>query len=205
MKITFLLVLSVILVKSIQSKKPIRTYVVGRKAMISGNPLPGYKVYDPKETRVLYQLKPMSSDVDTIILVDDQKKNIVGNLEGEWTSQWPLEDKFNITFSIYDYNLNKWIDGTIKRDRGFFNQKLQIQWNEFRLVAKKSDFSYTTKLYDERGNDLLSQFRWQSVWSTSATKPKYNLKIFSDKVPDAISFFILAIVDQREVILGEDA
>jgi hypothetical protein len=169
--------------------------------MISGNPLPGYKVYDPKETRVLYQLKPMSSDIDTIILVDDQKKNIVGNLEGEWTSEWPLEDTFNITFSIYDYNLNKWIDGTITRTAGIFSEKYSIRWNEFRLNAKIRSFSVNRKLYDERNNDLISQFRY-SLWSNSLTNPRYDMKIFSDKVPDAITFFLLAIVDQRFVMLS---
>src|SRR5690606_19868556 len=100
------------------------------------------------------------------------KKNIVGNLEGEWTSEWP-EDAFNITFSIYDYALNKWTDGNIKRTATTFSEKYFIQWNGYRLMAKKKFFSYRRQIFNELNNELLAQFRWRSIWASSANT-KYD-------------------------------
>jgi hypothetical protein len=194
MKVFFFLLLFIISVKCIQSKKPIRTYVVRRDVSAVGNPLPEYSVYDTSEKKLSYRLKIVSSDIDTIILVDHPNKNIVANLEGEWTDKI-----FNVSFSIYDSKLSKWTDGNIKRSKGLFFDKFPVVWNGIRLVMKKKPFSLTRQFYEQPANKLIAQFRVRTSW-TAVTRTKFDLKIFSDKVPDAIYFFMLAIVDQRQVI-----
>ncbi len=196
MKTCFFLLLFIFLIKFIESKKTLRTYVVKREAMISGNPLSGYSVYDSKEKTILYRLKTVSTDIDSIMLVDHLTKNIVGNLEGEWT------DVFNVTLSTYDQNLNKWLDGNIKRTVVFLMEKLQIQWNGFRLVMKKRKFSRTRKFYDEQKNDFIAQFRRRARLFDS-TPVKYDLKIYSNKIPDSIYFLILGMTDQREKLTAD--
>jgi len=49
--------------------------------------------------------------IDTIVVTDHSAKNMVANLEGE-----RVHNIFNVSFSIYDKKLDKWIDTNIKKD-----------------------------------------------------------------------------------------
>jgi hypothetical protein len=192
---TFFLLLFIIMIKCIQSKQPIRKYVMRRDISLDGNPLPGYSIYDTYKKKLAYRLRTISTDIDTIMLVDYPKKNIMGNLEGEWA-----DDTFNVTFSIYDYKLNQWIDGTIKKPGATMN-KLTIEWNKSRLVMKEKFFT-GTKIYNEWDDELLAQLQRRSGWSSTSSL-KFDVKIFSDKVSDPIYFFVFAIADQHSIIHHE--
>ena len=64
-------------------------------------------------------------------------------------------------------------------------------------MMKKKLFSIHHKFYDEYEN-VLAQFRMRFRWF-NWTLIKYNLELFSDKLPEIIYFFLIAIVDNRNV------
>ncbi|CAF4923515.1 unnamed protein product, partial [Rotaria magnacalcarata] len=53
------------------------------------------------EKQLLYRIQTSTSDIDAIILVDNPAYNIVANIEGMWA-----DTTFNLTFPVYDYELN---------------------------------------------------------------------------------------------------
>ncbi|CAF0953698.1 unnamed protein product [Rotaria sordida] len=179
------------MIKCIESKKANRTYVVVRNATKHRHELFGFRIFDSKEKTCLYRLRASSRDIDTVILVDNPTKNMVANLEGIW-----IDSTFNVTLSVYDYKLNKWIDGVIQRTSHFWANDYTVEYNNEQLIAKWKLFSTKIKVYHKKQNELLAQFRprtrlllWRPV--------KYDLKIYSNKVPDAIYFFLLLIFDHR--------
>ncbi|CAF4329191.1 unnamed protein product, partial [Rotaria sordida] len=81
MKIICCLLLFILLIKYIESKKAIRTYVVVRNATAHGKPMYGFRIFDSKEKTSLYRIRVSSSDVDSAILVDNLEKNIMANIK----------------------------------------------------------------------------------------------------------------------------
>ncbi|CAF3305431.1 unnamed protein product [Rotaria sp. Silwood2] len=191
MKIICCLLLFILLIKCTEAKKAQRIYVVVRNATSPGKPMYGFRVFDSKEKTCLYRIRVSSSDVDSAILVDNFGKNIMANLEGIW-----IENLVNVTFSLYDSKLHKWTDGFIQRNAHMFSTDYTVQFNKQQLIAKLSNFSKNVKVYDKKSNELLAQF--QSRARLLFWKPvKYDLKIYSNQVPNAIYFFLVLIMDHR--------
>ena len=155
-------------------------------------------VYDSNEKNILYELKTFSSDIDTVIVVDRPENNIVANVEGIW-----IYNKFNVTFSVYDYKLNRWTDGTISRIPHFFSSEYPIKYDNDYFVMKKKIFSSWMKFYHKKYNTLLAEFQKRSRWLF--WKPlKYDLKIYSKKLPDPIYFLALVITDHRRILESQN-
>ncbi|CAF1309171.1 unnamed protein product [Rotaria sordida] len=191
MKIICCLLLFILLIKCTEAKKVHHTYVVVRNVTAPGKPMYGFRIFDSKEKTCLYRIRVLSKDVDTAILVDNFGKNIIANLEGIW-----IEKLVNVTFSIYDSKLNKWTDGFIQRNYHLFSSDYIIQFNNQQLIAKSKNDSKNVKVYDKKKNELLAQFRYRTRWLFSKSV-KYDLKIYSNQVPDAIYFFLVLILDHQ--------
>ncbi|CAF5113545.1 unnamed protein product, partial [Rotaria magnacalcarata] len=125
-----------IFIKCIDSKEPIRSYVAIKNKTTTKGFIHEIAICDSQEKKVLYRLKTSTSDIDTIILVDQQTKNIVANLEGIW-----VDGTFNVTFSIYDTKLNKWTDGTIKRIARVADDDYAIKYNNHHLNTDRRWYS----------------------------------------------------------------
>lgn len=191
MKLFCLLLLLIITIECIQSKKTIvRTYTIHRNNVVKENQLSAYTVYDLSGKNILYQLKPTSTDIDTIVVTDHPAKNMVANLEGEWIAKI-----FNVTFSIYDKKLNDWIDGTIKKDSKGFGEKYSVEWNSKHLNTKSKLFSSKVQVYNTHQKELVAEFGHRDWFSSRSIV--FALKTYTDQVPDIIYFFLLAIKDHR--------
>jgi len=191
MKLLCLLLSLAITIEYIQSKQTVhRTYIIHRDNVIQKNKLSAYTVYDSSGKIILYRLKPSSTDIDTIIVVNHPAKDMVANLEGEW-----VEQTFNVTFSIYDKKLGKWIDGNIKKDPSSAFDKYFIVWNMKNLSTKGKIFSSRVRVYNTNQKELLAEFR-RRYWH-SFIKRQFELKTYSSEYPDIIYFFVLAINDHR--------
>ncbi|CAF1016328.1 unnamed protein product [Rotaria sordida] len=191
MKIICCLLLFILLIKYIEAKKVHRTYVVVRNATAPVKPMYGFKIFDSKEKTCLYRIRVSSKAVDSAILVDNFEKNIMANLEGIW-----IEKLLNVTFSIYDSKLNKWTDGFIQRNAHLISVDYIIQFNNQQLIATWKSFSKKVNVYNKKKNELLAQFQHRTRWLFSKSV-KYDLKIYSNQVPDAIYFFLVLILDHR--------
>ncbi|CAF3268857.1 unnamed protein product [Rotaria sp. Silwood2] len=191
MKIIPYLLLFILLVKYIESKRADRTYVLVENARSNRLELNGYTIFDSKEKRSLYRLTASISDIDSAILFDDSGNNIIANLEGVW-----IGGKVNATFSIYDSKLNKWTDGNIQRTAHWFSVDYTVEYNNEQVIANRKNKASKGKIYHKKKNELLAKFHVRSQW-VSETPRKYNLEIYSNKVPDAIHFFLLLIMDHR--------
>lgn len=192
MKLFSLLLFFIITIQYIQSKKPIRTYVVKRENKLVGKQLSGYTVYDSNEKNILYRLKASSTDIDTMILTNYPAKNMIANIEGEW-----VEKVFNDTFTIYDKKSNKYIDGTITIDSNSWLANYLIFWNSKHLNTKRSSVGISTSVFSTYQKELLAEFRYRYRTRWFSTVVKYQLKIYSDYVSDAIYFLLVAIEDHR--------
>ncbi|CAF1464850.1 unnamed protein product [Rotaria sordida] len=191
MKIICCLLLFILLIKCIETKKVHRTYVVERNTTAREKSMYGFRILDSNEKTCLYQIRVSSKDMDTAILVDDIGKNIVANLKGTW-----IKNSINVTFSINDSHLNKWTDGFIQRNDNWLSIDYATQSNNQQLIARSSTFLKKVKIYDKKKNELIAQFRQRTRW-TSSKPVKYILKIYSNQVPDAIYFFLVLIMDHR--------
>ncbi|CAM4871274.1 unnamed protein product [Rotaria socialis] len=83
MKIFSVLLFLIIFTKYTESKSLRRSYLV---------------VKSSDEKKLLYRIQTSTSDIDTIILVDNP---IVANTEGIW-----VDKTVNVTFSLYGYELD---------------------------------------------------------------------------------------------------
>ncbi|CAF1245613.1 unnamed protein product [Rotaria sp. Silwood1] len=191
MKVICCLLLFILLIKCNEAKKAQRMYVVVRNATTPGKPMYGFRIFDSKEKTCLYRIRVSSSDVDSAILVDNLGKNIMANLKGIW-----IENLVNVSFSVYDSKLNKWTDGFIKINAHVLSLDYIIQFNNEQLIANLGNFSKKIKVYDKKKNELLAEFRVRSRWLPWSSA-KYDLKIYSNQVPDAIHFFLVLIMDHR--------
>jgi hypothetical protein len=196
MKLFSLLFFLIVTIQYIQSGKTLRTYIVERDNPIRERRLSAYTIYDSTGKNILYQLKSTSTDIDTLILRKYPAKNIVANLEGEW-----VVDVFNVTFSIYDKKSTKWIDGTIKQNKGLFKSSYLVTWDAVTWNSKYMEtgnkfFSDTLQVFSTSPKVLLAEIRKRTPWFSRSVK--FYVKIYSDLVPDAIYFFLMAIKDHRK-------
>ncbi|CAF3209001.1 unnamed protein product [Rotaria sp. Silwood2] len=191
MKIIYFLLLFIVPIKCIEWKKENHTYVVVPNKTIRPNQLYGFRIFDSKQKTLLYQLKVSSKDMDTAMLVDNPTKNMVGNLEGIW-----IDKAFNITFSVYDNKLIKWTDGIIQSKWHLLSPYYTMEYNNEQFIAKWKGVSRQANVYTKNQNELLAEWRPPTL-SLLWKYPKYNLKIYSNKLPDAIYFFLLLVMDHR--------
>jgi hypothetical protein len=183
----------------VESKPKVnRSFLVVADARTKAKPLPGFSVFDSTGKKLLYRLKTSSTDIDSMILIDYPAKNMVANAEGEW-----IDNIFNVSLSIYDYKLNKWTDASFRKIFDLFTGKYQILWNNESLIIKRGFFTKTIKMYNEKQNVLIAEFRYRSIWRSGFTY-KYDLKIYSDKLSDAIYLFAVAIMHHTQKVSSEN-
>ncbi|CAF4111011.1 unnamed protein product [Rotaria magnacalcarata] len=158
------------------------------------NGLSRFSVLDSSEKQYLYRLKSSNDDSNLLLIISYPSKDVLGYVGNEWRNEI-----LNVTFEIYNSTTNQWTNGTIKKLPNLFTEKYLIEWNSQNFMMKKKLFSIHHKFYDECEN-VLAQFRMRFRWF-NWTLIKYNLELFSDKLPEIIYFFLIAIVDNRNIFV----
>ncbi|CAF1944691.1 unnamed protein product [Rotaria magnacalcarata] len=143
------------------------------------------------EKQLLYRIQTSTSDIDAIILVDNPAYNIVANIEGMWADK-----TFNLTFPVYDYELNAWTDGTLNRPTHSIDVEYAIAFNNQYLHSKRKWYSHSVYVYRIITKALLVRFGIRSRWF-NWSPIKYDVKIYSDIVPDVVYFLLLTVMEQR--------
>jgi len=190
----FSVLLLIILIESLQSKKSIRKFVLIRDERMDKNGLSQFSILDSSGKQYLYRLKTSYIDNDSLLLISYPSKDILGYLQGQWRNE-----TLNVTFEIFHLTTNQWTNGTIQKIFNLFIEKYLIEWNYQNFIMKKKIFSKNYQFYDENKN-ILGEFRKRFRWFNWSLV-KYDLKIFIEKLPDLVYFFLLAIVDHRNIIL----
>lgn len=191
MKLLFLL-LFMFLIKSIQSKTLLRKYLLVRDHDLDKYGLSQFSVLDSTGKQYLYRLKVSDDDKNLLLIIGYPSQDTLGYVQNEWGSE-----TLNATFEIYNSTMYESTNGTIKKNFNLFTQIYLIESNSENFVMKKKFFSFYHKFYDENQN-ILAQFRMRFRW-LSWSLAKYNLEIFSNKLPDIVYFFLLVISDHRNL------
>lgn len=194
-KLLLISTLFVILIKEIDSKKWIRKYVLIRDEELDQKGLSQYSVLNWNEKEYLYRLKTSYiDDDDEIIVINYPDENEMGYLHGQWKNE-----TVNTTFELFDFNDNQWKNGSIEKIFNLFIEKYLIKWNNEEFYLKKKLFSNRWKFVNFNGKEFAHfemRFRWFH-WSLV----KYQLKIFSELLPDPILFFSFLLQDHRSILL----
>lgn len=194
MKLLIILILFLILIKEIDSKKWIRRYVLIRDEELDKKGLSQYSILNWNEKEYLYRLKTSYADDDEIILINYPDENQIGYLNGQWKNE-----TVNTTFELFHFDENQWKNGSIEKIFNLFIEKYLIKWNDQLFYLKKILFSDRWKFVNSNGNEFAHfemRFRW-IPWSSV----KYHLKISSENLPDQILFFVFLIQDHRAILL----
>jgi hypothetical protein len=104
-------------------------------------------------------------------------------------------------FSIFDKKLNKWNEETILKDPKAYGNAYITRWYSNNLHTKTGFFSNTMQIFGSARKDLLAEVRTRKPWIGEV---KFEIKIYSNQYPDAISFFLMAIDDHRTQIAAMD-
>ena len=188
----WIFLLLILAIGCIQSKKLIRSFVVIQEKAIKGKPITNFTVFDSTGKVQLYRLRSSVTDMDEMMVVEYPAKNMIANAEGEW-----IDGKVNVTFSIYEKKLGKWIEGNIQRRVQQSPEDYRIEWNNQTCIIRVRWYTKTIKIYKERPEELIADFRHRARW-LNKLKYNYDLKIYSDKLPDALYLLALNIMHHKD-------
>ncbi|CAF5003419.1 unnamed protein product, partial [Rotaria sp. Silwood1] len=139
------LLLFIILIISIESKKSIRKYQYVRDSdMFDIDGLIRFSILNSNGKEYLYRLRNSYNDNDALLIVSYPSKDIVAYLQGQWKNL-----TLNVTFDIFNSTTNQWNNGTINKIYNLFVEKYLIEWNNENFLMKKKLFSIYHKFYDE--------------------------------------------------------
>jgi hypothetical protein len=191
--IIFTMLLLVVSITSVQSRRADRTYSIKKDRIMSDHRLAEFSIYSSGEKERKYRIRTYYSSTHAALLYAAPSGEIVGMFEGDWTKEIIKAD-----ISILNTRSNQWIDGTITK-RTDAAKKYAISWNGTNIIMAAKFLSSTKELRDEIQGDLLAEFRPSSgVFVSPPTS--YKLKVKSDKVPDAVHFFAVAVMDHKNMI-----
>ena len=191
----WIVVLFLMVTPSNQSKKILRSYVIRKDRIMPNFQLADLSFFDSVDKSRLYTIETYKSDIHAVQLLAQPSKTPVGALEGIWKTQI-----LNATFSFLDARSNQWKDGTIVRNVHLFANKYTISVNGKQILMKSKVLSTNPiELRDKKGKDLLAQFQSRTGQFNSLAL-RYDLKVFSNKVPDVVYFFALSIMDHQSML-----
>ena len=198
-RFAWIAILLVTITPTNQSKNILRSYVVRKDRILPDFQLAKLSFYDSVDKSRLFSIETYESDIHSVQLFAQPSKKVLGALEGVWKQQI-----LNATFSFLDVRSNQWKDGSIVRNAHLFAHKYTISANGKQILMKgKYSTTGVVELRDKKGKDLLAQFQ-PRIRHFNSLSLKYDLKVFSNKVPDMVYFFALAVMDQRNMLDLED-
>ncbi|CAF1076179.1 unnamed protein product [Rotaria sordida] len=163
-------------------KSPFKIFFTGVKA---GE----FSIYDQTGKNLKHRIESRYNALHSVELVAYPSKQIIARLKSQITFLL-----YKGTLEILDVKSNKWITGTINHKLKILNHKYIINWNGKQLLMTKNVPSFTTKFFDEtQRNQVVAEYRIHVVSSTVANK--YTMKIFTDKIPDALFLLCLTVRD----------
>jgi hypothetical protein len=180
-----LVLLTIIILSNVNSQNVLRQYVI-RQDFFAGYKAPEYTVYDTSEKHVYYRIESRYNLLQNIKVIAYPSKQEVARLEAKLKLFL-----YKAEFSIMDPRSNRRVSGLIKENFKFSRDLFTIEWNGKRLTMEQKFASFTSVFYDSDGGEILAQIRLRPAslfWAK-----KFDMKIFSNKYPEAIYFLGLTI------------
>lgn len=147
-----------------------RDYFLGFKA-------PEYSVFNASEEHLYYRLESKYDFQHNVKLVEYPSKKTIGQVRSKKQG-----DAYEGKLSIRNSTTKEWSVGTIVQHSQWFTTNYSIDLNEYHLSLIKLVASSRTDLINRTNGFRLAQYhrRWIS------RSFKYDMKIFSDDVPESI-------------------
>lgn len=177
----------VLLVTLVNGLSPLREYHI-RRDILNGVKAPEFSIFDKTGKILQYRVESRYNGLHSVELVAYPSKTVVARLKNKIT--WLL---YEGTVEILDTQSQQWSTGKISQNLKLLSHKSTIEWNGRRLLMEHSIASLTTRFSDENQNgQSLAEYTVPllSVWAN-----KYNLKVYSNDIPDAIYIFGLTVRD----------
>jgi hypothetical protein len=177
----FLLLLVTAIFARVDPQKAIRSYVVQKDLL---NPIKAgqFTILDSTEKETKYRVQSLYSFMQNVELVTYPSQQVIAKLNKNFKLFL-----YKATISILDPHSNKWINGTIREK---FGGSFIIEWNGHKVKILHYFASWTSEFRDENDGKVLARYDKKLISLVWASK--YELKVYSDKLPDAI--YILGLV-----------
>ena len=183
-----ILLVSTTLILSIEIKHPsYATYVLVRD-YFSGFKAPEYSIYDKSEKNLYYRIESSYGLHDKLKLVVYPSKKVIAKIRGKTKKKL-----YQATFSIHNTTSNQWAEGNIIENSQWLHTNYTIEWNGSHLsIITHLITPWIVDIVDPSKSELLaqSQRRWFS-W-----KYKYQLDLFSDRMPESVYLFAFAVASR---------
>ena len=172
-----------------------RRYRLFRDEQLNEDGLSQFSVLNWDRNEYLYRLKTFRLGEDgsnQITLKKYPEEHSVGFVQGQWTG-----DSFNVYFDVYDEGLSQWINGTIEKHSTLVVERYSFDYDGRTFEMSKKIFSRKKKFFEsQKKNSVLGDFYLSFRWFHWSLV-EYQLKIYSDQLPDRIYFIFIPIFDQR--------
>ena len=165
----------------VNPQNAIRTYIIEKDFF---NPIKAgeFTVSDTTGKEIQYRVESKFSLMQSVEVIAYPSKKVIAKLDKKFSLLF-----YKAAISILDPQSNQWIEGTIEEK---FLSPLTIDWNGQRVKMEFTFKTWSNEFIDENNGAVLAKFnrRLSSlIWTD-----KYELNVFSDKLPDAA--YILGIV-----------
>jgi hypothetical protein len=180
-----ILLLSIFIFVSVYSQNNIRNYVV-HQDFLADVKKREYNIFDQTESNLVYYIEAGRLGFEKIQVFASPSKQLVGTLKRVFSFM------YKASISVLDSRSNRWINGTIKQNMRLLGSKYTIEWNGEKVSMKtKVGLSMAIEFHDEKNKNRLGVLRRRL--SSVLLASKYDLAVFTDKLPDAIYLLTLAV------------
>ncbi len=180
---------------SVNSETVVRNYVV-RKDFLADIKKREFDIFDQTESTLQYYIEAKRNFGEKIEIIAAPSKQVVAKLKRN------ISFMYKATISVLDPRSNRWIDGKIKQNMRVAGSKYTIEWNGEKVVMKTIFGTLSTEFRDEKNGIPLAEFRKRL--SSLVSVNKYDLKVYSNKLPDAMYLLIIAVHDYNFEKQGSD-
>jgi hypothetical protein len=186
---TLILLVIILIYVPVNSENNIRNYFI-RTHFLADYKKREYDIFDQSENNIQYFIEARRTFGENIQIVASPSKQVVGKLKRDYFSFWY---KYKATISVLDPHSNRWIEGKIKQNTKLIGTKYTIEWNGERISMTTKFATMSIEFWDEKNKTRLAQL--QKRLSSIILTNRYDLTVFSNKIPDAIYFLTVAVHD----------
>ncbi len=171
---------------SVNSQSTPRSYVIS-KNLLGDIKRREFDVFDQSENNLQYFIEAKRNFGEAIDIVAASSKQVVAKLKRKFSFM------YKATISVLDSGSNRWINGTIKENWRLFGSKYTIEWNGEKISMKTIVGTLSIQFRDEKNNIPLAELHKRL--SSLVLPNKYDVNIYSNKIPDAIYLLTIAVHD----------
>ncbi|CAF0878196.1 unnamed protein product [Didymodactylos carnosus] len=165
----------------------VKHYII-KKDFISGLKYREFSVYDPTEQQLLYRIDTTFHILHRVKITNQPEKKLLATVNGKF--RFFL---YGATFKILTPGTQQWKEGKIERSFTL-SYKFIITYDNRQVIFEGDRNKWHMSWTDAKTHELLASFEKRMislVWQNT-----YDLKIYTDELPDIFFFVGLAVADR---------